>query len=73
VKAIRLSPYFPVPNFTIAINMAGQQPPRIHNEIYPFLHPSKFRNSLKGQNVLITGTRLGNRLCSSKKKTVLVI
>ncbi|KAF4951989.1 hypothetical protein FGADI_7105 [Fusarium gaditjirri] len=35
--------------------MAGQQPPRIHNEIYPFLHPSKFRNSLKGQVVLITG------------------
>ncbi|KAF5646094.1 Dehydrogenase reductase SDR family member 7B [Fusarium tjaetaba] len=35
--------------------MAGQQPPRIHNEIYPFLHPSKFRNSLEGQNVLITG------------------
>ncbi|KAH7151617.1 hypothetical protein DER46DRAFT_690674 [Fusarium sp. MPI-SDFR-AT-0072] len=35
--------------------MAGQQPPRIHNEIYPFLHPSKFRNSLKGQAVLITG------------------
>ncbi|KAH6868928.1 hypothetical protein B0T10DRAFT_596052, partial [Thelonectria olida] len=31
------------------------QAPRIHNEIYPFLHPSKFRNSLKGQVVLITG------------------
>ncbi|KAH7248151.1 hypothetical protein B0J15DRAFT_562205 [Fusarium solani] len=29
--------------------------PRIHNEIYPFLHPLKFRNSLKGQVVLITG------------------
>ncbi|SCO91357.1 uncharacterized protein FRV6_15485 [Fusarium oxysporum] len=35
--------------------MTGQQPPRIHNEIYPFLHPLKFRNSLKGQVVLITG------------------
>ncbi|KAF5534562.1 Dehydrogenase reductase SDR family member 7B [Fusarium phyllophilum] len=35
--------------------MTEQQPPRIHNEIYPFLHPSKFRNSLKGQVVLITG------------------
>ncbi|KAK2685627.1 hypothetical protein QWA68_015427 [Fusarium oxysporum] len=34
--------------------MTGQ-PPRIHNEIYPFLHLSKFRNSLKGQVVLITG------------------
>ncbi|KAJ0153071.1 Uncharacterized protein HZ326_4555 [Fusarium oxysporum f. sp. albedinis] len=33
---------------------AGQQPPRIHNEIYPFLHPTKFRSSLKGQVVLIT-------------------
>ncbi|KAF5590093.1 Dehydrogenase reductase SDR family member 7B [Fusarium subglutinans] len=35
--------------------MADQQPPRIHNEIYPFLHPSKFRNSLKGKVILITG------------------
>uniref|UniRef100_A0A0D2Y9U4 Uncharacterized protein n=1 Tax=Fusarium oxysporum (strain Fo5176) TaxID=660025 RepID=A0A0D2Y9U4_FUSOF len=32
-----------------------QQPPRIHNEIYPFLRPTKFRISLKGQVVLITG------------------
>ncbi|KAG7428160.1 Epidermal retinol dehydrogenase 2 [Fusarium oxysporum f. sp. raphani] len=34
--------------------MAGHQPPRIYIEIYPFLHPSKFRNSLKGEVVLIT-------------------
>ncbi|KAF5637703.1 benzoate 4-monooxygenase [Fusarium sp. NRRL 52700] len=38
-----------------SLNMAGQQPPRIHNEIYPFLHPTKFRDTLKGQIVLITG------------------
>ncbi|KAI7761083.1 hypothetical protein LZL87_011488 [Fusarium oxysporum] len=55
LSVIGLPPSFTVSNFTFVVSMAGQQPPRIHNEIYPFLHPSKFRNSLKGQVVLITG------------------
>ncbi|KAG4286424.1 hypothetical protein FPRO06_07684 [Fusarium proliferatum] len=60
-KLEMLHPEEPVVTLSVAssyrfvVNMAGQQPPRIHNEIYPFLHPSKFRNSLKGQVVLITG------------------
>lgn len=34
--------------------MAGK-PPRLHNELYPFIHPDKFKDSLKSQVVVITG------------------
>ncbi|KAF5534518.1 Dehydrogenase reductase SDR family member 7B [Fusarium phyllophilum] len=33
----------------------AQYPPRLHNEIYSFIEPAKFRGSLKGRVVLLTG------------------
>ena len=33
----------------------AQYPPRLHNEVYPFIYPSKFRGSLQGKVTLITG------------------
>lgn len=35
--------------------MAEQFPPRLHNEVYPFISPSKFKGSLQDQVVIITG------------------
>jgi len=29
--------------------------PRLHNEVYPFIHPAKFKKSLAGKVVVITG------------------
>ena len=29
--------------------------PRFRNDVYPFIHPSKFKASLKGQVTIITG------------------
>ncbi|KAK8108646.1 NAD-binding protein [Apiospora sp. TS-2023a] len=38
--------------------MAALQPPapRLHNDVYPFIYPSKFRGSLQGKVALITGS-----------------
>ncbi|KAK7918266.1 hypothetical protein PG985_010140 [Apiospora marii] len=38
--------------------MAAPQPPapRLHNDVYPFIYPSKFRGSLQGKVALITGS-----------------
>ncbi len=30
--------------------------PRLHNEVYPFISPSKFKGALKDKVVIITGT-----------------
>jgi len=33
----------------------AQRTPRIHNEIYPFIYPSKFEGVLRDKVTLITG------------------
>lgn len=33
----------------------AQFAPKLHNEVYPFIHPSKFKASLRGKVTLITG------------------
>lgn len=35
----------------------AQYNPRLHNEIYPFIAPSKFKGALAGKVVVITGAR----------------
>ncbi|KAG4431541.1 hypothetical protein IFR05_012976 [Cadophora sp. M221] len=37
--------------------MASSTPPGLHNEVYPFISPAKFANSLDSQVVLIIGNR----------------
>ncbi|KAK1771921.1 NAD(P)-binding protein [Phialemonium atrogriseum] len=32
-----------------------QYPPRLHNDVYPFIYPSKFKGSLQGKVAIITG------------------
>lgn len=31
-------------------------PPRLHNEVYPFIYPKKFKGSLQDKVAIITGT-----------------
>ncbi|TDZ58604.1 Short chain dehydrogenase citE [Colletotrichum trifolii] len=33
-----------------------QRKPRLHNEVYPFIYPSKFKGSLKGEVAVVTGS-----------------
>ena len=33
----------------------SQRTPRLHNDVYPFIYPSKFRGSLEGKVAIITG------------------
>ncbi len=32
--------------------------PRLHNEVYPFIYPSKFKGTFEGKVVVITGMAL---------------
>ncbi|KAH8899105.1 NAD(P)-binding protein [Thozetella sp. PMI_491] len=45
----------------------GAPTPRLHNEVYPFIYPSKFRGTLKDKVVLITGSAgaLGSTMAES--------
>ena len=40
---------------TTTTTSAAQFPPRLHNEVYPFIAPARFRGTLTGRTVLITG------------------
>ncbi|RKU39750.1 hypothetical protein DL546_000310 [Coniochaeta pulveracea] len=45
----------------------GQFTPRLHNQVYPFIYPSKFKATLDSQVILITGSvgTLGQALAES--------
>lgn len=56
-SAHSLAPFDPVVdarNHNMSTQPIGSQP-RLHNEVYDFIHPDKFKNKLNGQTVLITG------------------
>jgi hypothetical protein len=36
-------------------SLAMQYPPRLHNDLYPFIYPKKFQGSLQNKVTIITG------------------
>jgi hypothetical protein len=43
---------------------ATQFPPRLHNDVYPFIYPSKFKGSLQDKVAIITGKHEMNSFVS---------
>jgi len=45
-----------VPSDLVTIfSVMDQFEPKLHNEVYPFVHPIKFKDSLRGKVTLLTG------------------
>ena len=38
-------------------------PPRLHNDVYPYIYPSKFKGSLKDKVAIITGEQPSRHDC----------
>lgn len=45
---------------------ANQFPPRLHNDVYPFIYPKKFQGSLRDKVTLITGEGTSVAYCGGR-------